>query len=373
MPVIGNLGSDEVGQVKLFPGQADTPFGGMWTAGYHSRIRKDTEAGRPGYYAVDLVDAKTRVELTATAHTGWMRFRLPQESATHLVFNFAAPAEEKGHLFHFEVRQVGAQEIEGSLTQDSQYAGQYTVYFVAQFSEPMQQMNAWEEGTYSGSESNYGVDWRIPRKLQNKIKEFSSSQAGGVWLDFDGAGQHILTMRTGISLVGIEQARKNLTVESAPHGFSFDSVASAAAETWNGLLSRIEVEGGSEDDRTLLYTNLYRAYSSKSMVDDVDGSYRDACGEVNHVTKPGDHAYSSDSLWGTQWELSPLWTLISPEVTSSFIRFMIAEAGHNGWLPQAPTNLRYSPVMVAQHEIAMITGAWQKAFEISMRRPRCRR
>jgi putative alpha-1,2-mannosidase len=39
---------------------------------------------------------------------------------------------------------------------------------------------------------------------------------------------------------------------------------------------------------------------------------------------------------------------------------MIAEAGHNGWLPQAPTNLRYSPVMVAQHEIAMITGAWQK-------------
>jgi putative alpha-1,2-mannosidase len=65
MPLIGPI-ETEPGHAKLFPGPSDGPFGGMWTAGYRSRMRKDTETGKPGYYAVDPVDAKTRVELTAT-------------------------------------------------------------------------------------------------------------------------------------------------------------------------------------------------------------------------------------------------------------------------------------------------------------------
>jgi putative alpha-1,2-mannosidase len=69
MPLIGAI-ETEPGHAKLFPGPSDGPFGGMWTAGYRSRIRKDTETGKPGYYAVDLVDAKTHVELTTTMRTG---------------------------------------------------------------------------------------------------------------------------------------------------------------------------------------------------------------------------------------------------------------------------------------------------------------
>lgn len=35
---------------KLFPGEADGPFGNMWTAGYRSRYDKKSEIGKPGYY-----------------------------------------------------------------------------------------------------------------------------------------------------------------------------------------------------------------------------------------------------------------------------------------------------------------------------------
>ncbi len=148
---------------------------------------------------------------------------------------------------------------------------------------------------------------------------------------------------------------------------------SAASARWNDLLARIEVEGGSADDRVKLYTNLYRAYAAKATLDDVDGSYRNACGEVQKVAAPADHMYSSDSMWGTQWTISPLWSLLTPEIATSYINFMTLEAGRDGWLPQAPVNLRYAPVMVAQHEIAMITGAWQKGFADSMRTRRMRR
>lgn len=40
MPVVGKVES------KPFPGPSDGPFGGMWTSGYRSRFKKETENAR---------------------------------------------------------------------------------------------------------------------------------------------------------------------------------------------------------------------------------------------------------------------------------------------------------------------------------------
>ena len=359
MPLIGPI-ETEPGHAKLFPGPSDGPFGGMWTAGYRSRMRKDTEIGKPGYYAADLVDAKTRVELTATARTGWMRFHFPTGDQTHLLFDFAAPIEEKAELIGFTVERVSDTEIEGSLTQRNTYAGQFTVYFVSQFSQPFKTLNAWQTGDYTGTDTNYGVDWRKPRTISPNVSNVETKQPGGIWLDFATDAAVPIVARTGISLTGMAQAHENLRAESAPFGFNFDSVALAANVSWKALLDRVEVEGGSHDDNVKLYTNLYRMYSAKAMVDDVDGSYRDACSVVQRIAAPADHLYSSDSVWGTQWTLGPAWSLLAPEVLASFDNALLLQASHGGWLPQAPTVLRYAPVMAGQHEVALLVGALQK-------------
>ena len=41
---------------KLNAGEADGPFGVMWTSGYRSRFNKETEKASPGYYTVKLLD-----------------------------------------------------------------------------------------------------------------------------------------------------------------------------------------------------------------------------------------------------------------------------------------------------------------------------
>jgi len=361
MPLIGAI-ENEPGQTRLFPGPSDGPFGSMWTAGYRSRIRKDTETGRPGYYAVDLVDAKTRVELTATERTGWMRFHFPTGDQTHLLFDFAAPVEEKAELLRFSVMRVSATEIEGSLTQRNNYAGEFTVYFVCQFSQAFTAMNSWQTGEYSGTDTNYGIDWRKPRTTKSNVVEFESKQPGGIWLDFVTNASTPVVARTGISLTGLSQARQNLLREASPHGFGFDSVMQAASARWETLLNRVDVEGGSKDDKIKLYTNLYRAFAAKAMLDDVDGSYRDACSIVKTIAPPADHVYSSDGLWGTQWTLGPLWTLLAPEVMTSFDNSLLLQAARDGWLPEAPVALRNSPVMAGQHEVSLIVGALQKGL-----------
>jgi putative alpha-1,2-mannosidase len=260
MPLIGPI-ETEPGHPKLFPGPSDGPFGSMWTSGYRSRIRKDTETGKPGYYAVDLVDARTRVELTATTRTGWMRFHFPTGGQIHLLVDFAAPAEEKAQLLGLSVKRVSATEIEGSLAQRNGYSGEFTIYFICQSSQPFIAMNAWQTGEYTGSDTNNGVDWRRPRTIKSDVTEIESKQPGGVWLDFSTTAEKPVVVRTGVSLTGLSQARENLRAESAPNGFDFDSVARAASASWKSLLDRVDVEGGTQDERIKLYTNLYRMYS----------------------------------------------------------------------------------------------------------------
>ncbi|MEN0054496.1 MAG: glycoside hydrolase domain-containing protein [Mucilaginibacter sp.] len=65
---------------------------------------------------------------------------------------------------------------------------------------------------------------------------------------------------TGISYVSIEQARLNLNQEMNGFNWDFDAAHKKARDTWNNLLSKIRVDGGTEENKKKFYTNMYRAY-----------------------------------------------------------------------------------------------------------------
>jgi putative alpha-1,2-mannosidase len=111
MPMVGPV------QNKPFPGPADGSVGGMWTAGYRSRFRKEDERGSPGYYRVCLLDAKVDAELTATGRCGMMRLTYPESDDAHLILDFDAPAEERTQILGVEVRRNSPQVQLASVTQ----------------------------------------------------------------------------------------------------------------------------------------------------------------------------------------------------------------------------------------------------------------
>jgi len=361
MPVTGPI-EYMPGMYRVFPGSPDGPFGIMWTSGYRSRIRKAEEAASPGYYSANLLDWGVRAEVTATMRCGLMRLTYPATEEAHLLLDFAFPTEEQCRIIEASATQTGPAEISGSVRQSNQYAGEYTLHFIIQTDRPFDSIDSWQRGAFTGASTNYGTDWQTPVDYRRNVRAFTGHDGCGVALNFRTKAGDVVLVRTGLSLVSVAQARLNLDTETRPFGWDFDAVVAHARGAWGRILGKISLEGGTEAQRRVFYTCLYRAYSAKSTISDVDGTYLDMNRRVQKVDAATAAVYSSDGLWGCQWTLFPLWTLATPEVASSWVHFFLEAAARGGWLPQAPVNGGYSPVMVAQHEQSLIVSSYQKGI-----------
>ena len=291
-----------------------------------------------------------------------MRFTFPATDEAHLVLDFAFPAEEQTKVLAATVTQTGSAEIAGEIRQANNYTGEYSLFFVVLTDRPFASMDAWQRGAFTGNSTNYGTDWQRPLDYRRSVHEFRGQDGCGVVLNFKTAAGDAVQVHTGLSLVSVAQARLNLETELKPFGWDFDAVVRSARETWSRVLGGVEVTGGTADQRATFYTNFYRAFSAKSILHDVDGSYVDVTGQVRKLADPSAAIYSSDALWGCQWTLFPLWTLTSPATASGWVHFFLEAADRGAWIPQAPVRGGYSPVMVAQHQQSLIVSSYQKGI-----------
>jgi len=329
------------GILSTFRGPADAPTTG-WTSGYRSRIDKATEVASPGYYGVTLMNGNIRTELTSTTRAGFFRFTYPEaHEDAHILLDLDIPGEAKTDILDAKITRISDTEIEGYSHQKWSW-NEYTVHFVVRFNKPIKNFGGWNGN-----------------KVQKHLKEVSGKGRLGAFADFSvNAGDTIL-MQTGISLVSIEQARLNLETEMNPFNWSFDAVKNNARNVWNGLLSKIKVEGGTEENKKKFYSNFYRSYVARTTWSDVNGKYVDVNEKVRQASSP---VYGSDALWNTFWNLNQLWALVNPDLTSNWAKSLIEIYKTGGWLPKGPAGIEYSGIMEASHEIPLIVGAYQKGI-----------
>jgi len=326
----------------IYP-HADVPISTGGTAGHRSRIDKNTEQASPGYYSVDLVDFDIRTELTSTTRCGFFRFTFPETDEGHVYFNLIFPQEYRTEIKDAVVTKVSDTEIEGYSHQLSGGFNDYIVHFVARFNKPFKLFGGWEE-----------------KEIQKDISQISGKGDIGAYVDFETEEGEVVLLQTGISLVSIEQARLNLEEELInPYGWDFESVRADARKVWNNLLSKIEVSGGSEEDKTKFYTNLYRSYVARAILSDVNGKYMDPCEEVKQYDSP---MLGCDAFWNTFWNLNQLWTLANPDMASMWVKSLLQMYRDGGWLSKGPAGIEYSSIMVASHSIPLIVSAYQKGI-----------
>lgn len=352
-----------VGEIKTYPGTADGPYGyHMWTAGYKSRIEKELEHGEVGYYKAHLYDYNINVELTSTTRCGVLNYTYPKSDKSNVIFKFLYPQEEYQAIIpEAKVKISGENEIEGSVSYIVD-GNDYVVNFVTRFNKPFKSMGGFQAHPFIGK-ARYGEDVNKKVDRVENINSFSGHDDCGIYLTFSTEEGEVIQQQTSLSFVSIEQARLNMKEELDKYDWDFSSVVEANKSAWRKLLNKVEVYGDNEDDKVKFYTSLYRTYAGRGVLSDVNGKYVDMCENVQQIKAPADAMYGCDAFWGMQWNLTPLWTLLTPSLANSWINFMIEMADKGGgWLPKSPSGLEYADIMVAQHEISLIVAAYQKGI-----------
>ena len=274
-----------VGVLSTYRGAADAPTTG-WTSGYRSRIDKSTEVASPGYYGVTLMNGKYPARsLRAQQGQAFSNSAIPKLTKTHIFYLISIFLEkQKQDILDAKITRINDREIEGYSHQKWSW-NEYTVHFVVRFNKPIKSFGGW-----------------VGNKTEKNIKEIAGKGRVGAFADFNVNARDVILMQTGISLVSIEQARLNLETEMDPFKWGFDAVRKNARNVWNGLLSKIKVEGGTEVDKKKFYSNFYRSYVARTTWSDVNGKYIDVNEKPQQSSSP---VYGSDALWNTFWNLKP--------------------------------------------------------------------
>lgn len=332
-------------------------------SGYRSRIKKTSEEAPLGYYSVELEDYAVLAELTAATRSSMQRYTYHEGDTGRVMVDLQIPSEYAYTIEEASLKQVGANRLVGHSKQLSTNVWSkgidqgYTIYFVMEFDQPIQQAGFWKDGEV----------------LNRQELETGPVQNAGMFVEFDVQTSRTIQVRTGISFVGLQQAEQNLREEiSQPFGWSFEALVAAQREAWDDLLNRVQVESDNWLEKQRFYTNMYRSLASRNTFSDLDGSWVSADGQVRQLPSSDDRALGCDAFWNTFWNLNQFWNLVTPEWSNRWVKSQLAMYDANGWLAKGPAGMKYIPVMVAEHEIPLIVGAYQmgirdydvaKAFE----------
>ena len=303
---------------------------------YASDFDHDSETTTPYYYSANLETWGIRAEYTATQSAAYYRFTFPRSRHAHLILRTLKDAE---------IEDVGSHTVEGSarvggtVSQIRNETGTTREYFYAEFSRPFGEGLTWQGKTISS----------LAKQAGDEIG-FVSDMATT-------AGEQI-EVRIGISYMSEEQARKNLKREIP--GWTFDRVKAETRAEWNTALGGISTVGGSERQRTILYTALYRSLGRMTDITE-DGKYFSGYDHSVHDAE-GHDFYVDDGLWDTYRSLHPLQLLLDPRRQQDMIRSYLRMEEQSAMLPSFPSVAGEQAVMIGHHAAALFLDTYEKGY-----------
>ena len=345
--------------------------------GWKSRFSHDDEIAEPGYHRVFLRDHQTWVELTSTERVAMYRFRFTRQAMADILVNLGGYLGEST-MTGCHLRRVSDSEIEGSFFSAGRYWGgpnKVKVFFVMAFDRPFDKLDGWRDKERLENVTELDGSSEVTRRQSDVFdgvtSSFWDSPSAGAVARYRVKAGDLLQMKVAISYTSLENASQNLRSE-CDH-WDFDKVRTAARREWNRWLGKIEVEGGSVEQKVKLSTDLWHALLGRHKIDDLNGSYPDYTGNKRDgkfsdgemtVRKiaPGHHMYSSDALWLTQWNLNVLWGLGWPSILDDFSASMIQYADNGGLLPRGPCAGGYTYIMTGCPATNMIVSAYMKGM-----------
>lgn len=357
---LSGVGCPDLGSLLLMPTSGElnvkyTQSGSEYT----------DEVAVPGYYSNMLTKYGIKCEMTATPRTSRARFTFHRGQGNLLMNLGEGLTNETGAT----VRFVNDREIEGSkLLGTFCYNPQavFPIYFVMRIDKAPATRGYWKlQRPMQGVEAEWdGYSGKY--KLYTSYSKEMSGDDVGAWFTFDTTEGEAIEVSIGVSFVSIENARLNLETEQ-PAGTTFDQIRAQARKKWNEDLSRILVEGGTEEQKGVFYTALYHTMIHPNILQDVNGQYPQM--EGDKILTTDRNRYTVYSLWDTYRNFHQLMTLVYPERQMDMVRTMLDMYREHGWFPKWELYGRETLTMEGDPSIPVIVDTWMKGlrdFDINL-------
>lgn len=280
---------------------------------YASEFSHDREEAHPGYYRVYLDRYKVDVELTSTLRCGYHRYTFEADARKSVAVDIT---RSNNRVWQWAISKAGDHAFSGSQTGDGR------MYFYAVTNYEVDEVNIFRMG-----------------QDELAVVGFKNSE-----------GAAPLEMKIGFSFVSIVNAKANLEQEML--SMDFGQVRAAADAEWEELLGRIKVSGGTEREKGLFYSTLYRSFLWPALRSDCNGDYTDIKGKV---VNNGFRYYTDPSFWDDHRNKLVLLGLIAPDVATDVIK-SICDKGekNNGFMPT---------FFHGDHASTFISGSWRRGIQ----------
>src|SRR4051794_40123509 len=270
-------------------------------------FRHQDETARPYSYGVRFQNG-IRTEIAPTDHAAIMRFSFPGSSSSLIFDNVNGDSalaidKAKGVV-------TGWSDVRSGLS-----AGATRMFIYATFDKPIKASGMLPDGNRPST-------------------GYARFDAGTV------------NMRIATSLISTAQAKQNLDLELSA-GDSLESVRDRAQAAWDRKLKTVEVEGATDEQRTTLYSNLYRLLLYPNSAFENTGSnagprWQHAVQSSTDIpassaTKTGapvvdGKVYVNNGFWDTYRTTWSAYSLFTPRDAGDMVDGFVQQYRDGGWI-----------------------------------------
>jgi predicted alpha-1,2-mannosidase len=302
------------------------PTSGEVLAGQESNASSydhDMEEVHPWYHRVLLEDPDIIADWTTTERAVMYRFKFRKDIPGNVIFRSRGEAS-------FII--TGNNSIQGwELFNNTKQ------YFYAEFSKPFDTYGTITEGILSAENNEVNGTGAVS------------------YLTFKGPVSTV-EARIGISYIDESQAKDNLLREMK--GKSFEQVSDEGNKIWKEILGKIQVTGGTEREKRIFYTSLYRGMERMVNISEY-GRYFSGYDKKVHDDK-GRPFYVDDWLWDTFRSHHPLLYILDPAQQVDMVQSYVLMYEQSGWMPTFPQFYGDFPAMIGFHSAALMWDTYQK-------------
>ena len=323
---------NDYGQFAIMPVTGKLVFTDNDRASWFSH---KAEISKPYYYSVYLADHNVTTEITATERAAQFQLTYPRSDSSFLVVD----ALDKGSYVKIipgEKKIVGysTKYARGKLTN-------FKNYFVIYVDKP------------------FSVSYTLrDNQLVRDSMEMTANRSGAV-IGFKTGKDEKVHLKIASSFISAEQAETNLSREIGKD--DFEATKQKAKKAWNDQLSKIAVEGGTQDQVKTFYSCLYRALQFPQRLYETDASNKVVhWSPYNGQVLPG-YMFGGTGFWDTFRALYPFLNLVYPGINKQMQEGLVNDYKEGGFLPEW-SSPGFADVMIGNNSASVVADAYIKGL-----------